>query len=86
MAGGGDVIRSGQKFTDTDLNEQSSGSIPSIKQYDRAYGKTGWKAITIRSLSIGQGEILVTPLQLANQAATIANEGTRELPSKVYSV
>lgn len=65
----------GHKFTDTDLNEQSSGDIPSIKKYDRAYGKTGWKAITIRSLSIGQGEILVTPLQLANQAASIANEG-----------
>ena len=65
----------GQRFADTDLNEQSAGSIPSIKQYDRAYGKDGWRAITIRSLSIGQGEILVTPLQLANQAATIANEG-----------
>jgi penicillin-binding protein 2 len=65
----------GQKFTDTDLGDQSSGSIPSAKFYDRSYGKTGWKAITIRSLSIGQGEILVTPLQLANQAATIANDG-----------
>lgn len=65
----------GQKFTDTDLGDQSSGSIPSTRFYDRYYGKTGWKAITIRSLSIGQGEILVTPLQLANQAATIANDG-----------
>jgi penicillin-binding protein 2 len=65
----------GQKFTDTDLGDQSSGSIPSIRFYDKYYGKTGWKAITIRSLSIGQGEILVTPLQLANQAATIANDG-----------
>ncbi len=65
----------GQKFTDSDVGEQSSGSIPSTKYFDRFYGKTGWKAITIRSLSIGQGEILVTPLQLANQAATIANEG-----------
>ena len=65
----------GQKFTDTDLNEQSSGSIPSTRLFDKFYGKTGWKAITIRSLSIGQGEILVTPLQLANEAATIANEG-----------
>ena len=65
----------GQKFTDTDLSEQSSGSIPSTQLYDKFYGKNGWKAITIRSLSIGQGEILVTPLQLANQAACIANEG-----------
>ncbi len=65
----------GQRFQDTDLSEQSSGSIPTTKQYDRAYGKTGWKAITVRSLSIGQGEILTTPLQLANQAALIANEG-----------
>jgi len=65
----------GQKFTDTDISEQAAGNIPSIQQYDRTYGKTGWKAITIRSLSIGQGEILVTPLQLANQAATIANDG-----------
>ena len=65
----------GQRFADSDLNEQSSGSIPSTAFYDKFYGKTGWKAITIRSLSIGQGEILVTPLQLANQAATIANDG-----------
>ncbi|MBQ2520547.1 MAG: penicillin-binding protein 2 [Paludibacteraceae bacterium] len=65
----------GQRFTDSDLSEQSSGSIPNTKLFDKFYGKTGWKAITIRSLSIGQGEILVTPLQLANQAATIANEG-----------
>ena len=65
----------GQRFTDTDLAEQSAGSIPSSQLYDKFYGKDGWKAITIRSLSIGQGEILVTPLQLANQAACIANEG-----------
>lgn len=65
----------GQKFTDSDLGEQSSGSIPSARLYDKFYGPNGWKAITIRSLSIGQGEIIVTPLQLANQAAAIANEG-----------
>ena len=65
----------GERFTDTDIGEQAAGQIPAAKKYDRMYGKDGWKAITIRSLSIGQGEIVVTPLQLANQAATIANEG-----------
>lgn len=65
----------GQRFSDTDISEQAAGSVPSMQFFDKIYGATGWKAITIRSLSIGQGEILVTPLQLANQAAAIANEG-----------
>lgn len=65
----------GSKFTESDIPNQVAGSIPSTSLYDKFYGKTGWKAITIRSLSIGQGEILVTPLQLANQAACIANSG-----------
>lgn len=64
-----------QKFQNTDIGTQVSGSVPEQKFFDRIYGKKGWKALTIRSLSIGQGEISVTPLQLANQAAAIANDG-----------
>ncbi len=66
----------GEKFTDSDIYEQSRGYIPTQKFYNKVYlGQTGWRAITIRSLSIGQGEVLVTPLQLANVMADIANEG-----------
>lgn len=60
---------------DTDIRDQVTGSIPRAKTFSRIYGETGWRAITIRSLSIGQGEIQVTPLQLANEAACIANGG-----------
>ncbi|MCE5332799.1 MAG: penicillin-binding protein 2 [Bacteroidales bacterium] len=66
----------GEKFTDSDIYEQSRGYIPTQKYYNKVYrGETGWRAITIRSNSIGQGEILATPLQLANAMATIANSG-----------
>jgi penicillin-binding protein 2 len=65
----------GQKFDDSDIYEQARGNIPSQRYYNRYFGETGWRAMTIRSLSIGQGEILVTPLQLANSMAVIANEG-----------
>jgi len=58
-----------------DLLNQAKGNIPKDSYYDKYFGPNGWRSMTIRSLSIGQGEILVTPLQLANLAATIANRG-----------
>lgn len=65
----------GHRFDDTDVYEQSRGNIPTQKYFNRYFGETGWRAMTIRSLSIGQGEVLVTPLQLANTMAVIANDG-----------
>jgi penicillin-binding protein 2 len=59
----------------TDLLVERSGNVPRPEYYDKFFGKNVWRAMTIRSLSIGQGELLVTPLQLANMAATIANKG-----------
>jgi penicillin-binding protein 2 len=64
----------GHKFN-TDIPFELSGNIPTVKYYNRAYGEDRWNTMTIRSLSIGQGEILITPLQLANLGAIIANRG-----------
>ncbi len=58
-----------------DLPNERAGVVPTVKFYDRLYGKKRWHSSMIRSLSIGQGEIAVTPLQLANLAAIFANKG-----------
>lgn len=70
----------------TDLQFELSGNIPSAEKFDAIYGKGHWNAMTVRSLSIGQGEILVTPLQLANCAAVMANRGYYIVPHVVKSV
>ncbi|MCU0415627.1 MAG: penicillin-binding transpeptidase domain-containing protein [Cytophagaceae bacterium] len=58
-----------------DLPNVKRGIIPSNQYYDKIYGDLHWKFSTIYSLSIGQGEISVIPLQMANLAALIANKG-----------
>jgi penicillin-binding protein 2 len=60
---------------EVDLPDAKAGLIANNKLYDKFYGKLRWKYSTIYSISIGQGEILLTPLQMANFAATIANRG-----------
>lgn len=62
------------KTFNTDIPFELSGNIPTVAFFDKVY-KGSWNALTVRSLSIGQGEILVTPLQLANLAAAIGNDG-----------
>ncbi len=74
-----------KKF-DTDLFSERKGFIPAPDYYDRYYGKNRWRAMTVRSLSIGQGEILVTPVQLANLACVIANRGHYYSPHLVRSM
>ena len=68
----------GEKFN-TDIPFEVSGNIPTAAYYDKVYNGR-WNALTVRSLSIGQGEILVTPIQLANLVAIIANKGTYYAP------
>ena len=58
-----------------DLSIGQKGFIPNSNYYDKWYQKGGWKASTIISNSIGQGEILTTPIQMANFTSAIANRG-----------
>ncbi|GAB4335102.1 MAG: penicillin-binding protein 2 [Flammeovirgaceae bacterium] len=69
-----------------DIPNEKSGFMPGSKYYDKVYGELRWKFSTIYSLSIGQGEMLVTPLQMANLAATIANRGYYITPHLVKSI
>jgi len=71
--------------TGIDLPYERRGNIPKPEYYDKYYGKGHWNAITTISLSIGQGEILATPVQLANEAAWIANRGYYRTPHIVAS-
>jgi penicillin-binding protein 2 len=69
-----------------DLPNELSGFIPARSYYDRYYGKDRWKALTVISLAIGQGEIGATPLQMANMAAVIANRGSFYIPHVIKKI
>lgn len=75
----------GKKFN-TDIPFEQSGNIPTAELYDKIYTADHWNALTIRSLAIGQGEILVTPLQLANLSVVIANKGFYYPPHLVSAI
>lgn len=69
-----------------DIPGESRGFIPNSGTYNKYYGKDRWNALTIISIAIGQGEILATPLQVANLAATIANRGYYIAPHVVKEI
>ena len=69
-----------------DVSGQRPGLIPNAKYYDKWYGHHQWAFSTIRSISIGQGEVKLTPIQMANIAAIIANKGWFYTPHFVKSI
>lgn len=69
-----------------DLPEESRGFIPNPKYYSRNFGTENWSPVSVISIAIGQGEILATPLQIANLAATIANRGYYYIPHVVKAI
>ena len=64
----------------SDFPSELGGNIPTSAFYDKIYGKGAWRFQTVISLSIGQGEIGATPLQIANLAAIMANRGYYYIP------
>ena len=68
-----------------DLPGEKRGLIPNADFYDKAY-KRSWNGLTVISISIGQGEVNATPLQIANLGATIANRGYFYVPHVVRKV
>jgi penicillin-binding protein 2 len=68
-----------------DLPDENRGKIPNSAQYDRTY-KRRWSAFTVYSIAIGQGEVLLSSLQLCNLAATIANRGYFYTPHVVKAI
>ena len=69
----------------TDLPGEQRGVIPNAQFYDKIY-RGSWNGLTVISISIGQGEILATPLQIANLGATIANRGYYIAPHIVKEI
>jgi penicillin-binding protein 2 len=69
-----------------DVPSEKAGNIPTPAYYNKVYGKGRWNFCTYRSVSIGQGEVDVTPLQVANEMAYIANKGWYYIPHVVDSI
>ncbi|MCQ2973596.1 MAG: penicillin-binding protein 2 [Bacteroidales bacterium] len=70
----------------SDLPQEKQGIIYSKDYYNKFYGEGRWSAFTIISLSIGQGELSFTPLQICNACATIANRGYYVIPHIVKKI
>ena len=70
----------------SDIANELNGIVASPELYNRIHGKNYWKALTIISLAIGQGELGVTPLQMANMTAIMANRGFYFTPHLVKSI
>lgn len=72
--------------TGIDILEESKGLVPDSRYLNKKYGKNGWGMGQTANLSIGQGDLLVTPLQMASFVLSIVNDGKRIVPHIVDSI
>jgi penicillin-binding protein 2 len=73
-------------YLHSDFENELTGFVPDDQYYNNIYGAGHWNFLTVRSLSIGQGELGIIPLQMANLAATIANRGFYYTPHIIKEV
>lgn len=73
-------------FLNNDLYTGRKGRVPDVDFYNHQYGKGRWKAPTVISLSIGQDALVVSPIQMANMCAAIANRGHYFTPHIVRKI
>ena len=69
-----------------DVPTEQTGYIPTPEYFNKIYGQNHWNFCTYRSVSIGQGEVTATPIQVANEMAYIANKGWFITPHVVDSI
>mgnify|MGYP000858818055 FL=1 len=70
----------------TDLPYDKPGNVPSVEYYNKIFGKGHWRSNTVVSLGIGQAELTLVPLQMANVVASIANRGYFYTPHCIKGV
>ena len=74
------------RLTGIDIFEENPGILPTQAYMDRRYGKSGWTRGFLPSFGIGQGDVGVTPLQMALYAAALATKGEYNEPHVVHAV
>ena len=73
-------------WLNNDLPTGRKGFVPKTSYYDKMYKKGGWKALTNISLAVGQDALLITPIQMANMTAAIANRGFYYTPHIIKKI
>ena len=74
------------EWMNNDFVSGAKGLLPKHDYYNKYYGRTSWNSSTIISMAIGQGELLLTPIQMANIASIIANKGFYFTPHIIKSI
>jgi len=70
----------------SDLPNELRGMVPTVKYYDKVFGKGHWRSSTCVSLGIGQGELGITPIQMANVMCIVANKGFYYTPHIIKKI